>query len=127
MRFLIFMMLLGAVAPALGGRIYECVDAHGNPRFTNLEHEIKGCKVLGISPPSTQAQGKGPAVSAVEQLEWLSTAREDLDPSARLQAIEEWARGSQEGLDPVTHALLDPDESVRARAQELWEAALTRR
>ncbi|MFN0316804.1 MAG: DUF4124 domain-containing protein, partial [Burkholderiales bacterium] len=92
-RFPLATLLLAVAAPALGERIYECVDAHGNPRFTNIEHEIKGCKVLGISPPSTQTQVKGPAGSSVEQLEWLSTAREDLDPSARLQAIEDWARG----------------------------------
>ena len=31
-----------------------------------------------------------------------------------------------ESLDPVTYALVDPDESVRARAQELLEQRLNR-
>ena len=29
-------------------------------------------------------------------------------------------------MDPLTHALVDADEQVRARAQELWEEALAR-
>jgi len=49
------------------------------------------------------------------------------DPAIRLYALEAWALAPGERLDPVTHALVDPDESVRARAQELLEEALTRR
>jgi hypothetical protein len=30
-------------------------------------------------------------------------------------------------LDPATYALVDPDEAVRARAQELFEQELDRR
>jgi len=29
-------------------------------------------------------------------------------------------------VDPLTHAMVDPDEQVRARAQALWEEALAR-
>ena len=49
------------------------------------------------------------------------------DPAIRLYALEVWAFDPGERLDPVTHALVDPDESVRARAQELLEEALSRR
>jgi hypothetical protein len=63
----------------------------------------------------------------IEELEWLTAAREDPDPSLRLAAIENWARDPGEKLDPVTHALVDPDESVRERAQGLLEEALARR
>jgi hypothetical protein len=43
----------------------------------------------------------------------------------RLQALEAWAQQRQgDGVDPWTYALVDPDEQVRARAQELWERLL---
>ena len=64
---------------------------------------------------------------ATEEPAWLTAAREDPDPRVRIHAIEAWARNPGESLDPVTHALVDPDESVRARAQELLEEALARK
>jgi len=57
---------------------------------------------------------------------WLSEALDDPDPSVRLQAIETWGREPEETLDPLTYALVDPDETVRARAQELLEEELAR-
>jgi len=58
---------------------------------------------------------------------WLAAAREDPDPNVRLHALGTWAQHPGESLDPVTYALVDPDETVRARAQELFEEALARR
>jgi len=49
------------------------------------------------------------------------------DPAIRLYALEAWALHPGPTLDPVTYALVDPDESVRARAQELFEEMLSRR
>lgn len=54
-------------------------------------------------------------------------ARDDADPRVRLHAIETRARGPGETLDALTYALVDPDESVRVRAQELLEEELARR
>jgi hypothetical protein len=50
----------------------------------------------------------------------------DPDPNFRLRALEAWARQPAASLDPITSALVDPDESVRARAQELLEQKLNR-
>jgi len=58
---------------------------------------------------------------------WLAAAREDPDPNMRRHALETWAQHPGESLDPATYALVDPDETVRARAQELVEEALARR
>ncbi len=42
--------------------------------------------------------------------------------AVRLEALQRWAeQGAATPLNPLTHALVDPDESVRARAQELAE------
>jgi hypothetical protein len=51
----------------------------------------------------------------------------DPDPRIRLYALEAWALNPGPSLDPVTHALVDPDEAVRARAQEVLEEVLVRR
>jgi hypothetical protein len=56
---------------------------------------------------------------------WYAEARESPEVMVRLQALEFWAQQPKEALDPVTFALVDEDESVRARAQDLWEQRLT--
>jgi len=58
---------------------------------------------------------------------WLPDALKHPDPRVRIRALDTWAQLPGESLDPVTYALVDPDESVRARAQELLEATLARR
>ena len=50
----------------------------------------------------------------------------DPDPAIRLYALEAWALHPGSTLDPVTYALVDADESVRARAQEVFEEVLAR-
>ena len=56
---------------------------------------------------------------------WFAEARENPDVTVRLQALELWAEQPDDAIDPVTYALVDEDEHVRARAQELWEQQLT--
>ena len=55
-----------------------------------------------------------------------AAARDDADPSARMQVIEGWAQHARpdSSLDLLTNALVDPDEAVRMRAQELLEQEL---
>jgi hypothetical protein len=49
------------------------------------------------------------------------------DPQVRITALEQWAQHREgDSVDPLSHALVDPDEQVRARAQALWEEALAR-
>ena len=131
MRYLFGLLLLWAVAPALRAEVYECVDANGSYRYTNVILLAKGCKFLNVLPPDSfpaaESQAKIAATSPTTDLAALTTVRDAAPPAARLQAIEDWARGSRDALDPVTYALVDPDESVRARAQELWEETLQRR
>jgi len=58
---------------------------------------------------------------------WLAELLHASDPNVRVQALDAWARQPGESLDPVTYALVDPDETVRARAQEVLERELARR
>ena len=56
---------------------------------------------------------------------WFEEVRENPDVTVRLQALELWAEQPGDGIDPLTYALVDEDEQVRARAEELWEQQLT--
>jgi HEAT repeat protein len=45
----------------------------------------------------------------------------------RIRALEQWAtHHGGSSVDPLTYALVDEDEQVRARAQELLEETLAR-
>ena len=58
---------------------------------------------------------------------WLAELLHAADPNVRIQGLETWAQQPGASLDAVTYALVDPDESVRARAQEVFEEELARR
>ena len=58
---------------------------------------------------------------------WLVELLRNPDPQVRLQGLDAWARQPAASLDAVTYALVDPDESVRTRAQELLEREMARR
>lgn len=47
-------------------------------------------------------------------------ARDSPDVNVRLQALETWAQRPDDNLDPITYGLVDQDETVRERAQELY-------
>jgi hypothetical protein len=55
---------------------------------------------------------------------WFAERRESPDATVRLQALETWAQQPGTGIDPLTYALVDEDEAVRARAEALYEQQL---
>jgi Domain of unknown function (DUF4124) len=126
------MLYLSTVPTASSADVYVCTDVNGNLLYTNVTSQVKGCKFLNVLPPTfphSVQLGMSAAAAAVvkpaaAQPVQRSATRDVSEPGARLQALEDWARGSRATLDPVTHALVDPDESVRARAQQLWEETL---
>ena len=81
-----------------------------------------------ISPAPTSIVRRRPVRdAATEEPTWLIEARDDPDPTVRLGVIEVWASDRGADLNPFTYALVDADETVRARAQELFEEALASR
>lgn len=56
----------------------------------------------------------------------FAEARAHPEVTVRLQALELWAEQPSQDLNPITYALVDEDESVRTRAQELFEQQLAR-
>jgi hypothetical protein len=66
-------------------------------------------------------RGQGQETTLDTTPEW-TVALAHPDKKVRLEALQGWAaQGAATPLDPLTRALVDPDESVRARAQELVE------
>ena len=77
-------------------------------------------RLPGVVRPFAQDQTQDPPL-------WLAELLHAPDPNVRVQALDAWAQHPGVSLDPVTYALVDPDESVRARAQEVFEQELARR
>lgn len=79
-----------------------------------------------VDPPPSDAQTTADQVQREARELWFAEIRENPDVTVRLQALEVWAQQPGDTINPVTYALVDGDEHVRARAQELWEQQLTR-
>ena len=82
-------------------------------------------RVAGSSEATALTGNAGPGkVQGIDTApEWIA-ALEHPAKEVRLEALRRWAeQGAATPLDPITHALVDPDESVRARAQELVKRA----
>jgi hypothetical protein len=54
---------------------------------------------------------------------YLTAAQAHPDTRIRLQALDVWAQHPGGSMDTVTQALVDEDETVRGRAQELLDQA----
>ena len=91
-------------------------------------HNLKASEKLFVPLSSLPSATRDNEQYQTEEMPaWLPEALDDPDPHVRIQALETWAQHSEETLDPLTYALVDPDESVRSRAQELLEEELARR
>ena len=77
------------------------------------------------TPPSDERAAADQAQRAARE-RWFAELRESPDATVRLQALEAWAQKPGTGIDPLTYALVDEDEAVRARAEELYEQQLAR-
>lgn len=82
---------------------------------------------VSLSSPANSRAAPGSERENTEEPAWLEAALDDPNPKVRIQALDYWSEHPGEKLDPVTKALVDPDERVRARAQEVFEEALARR
>ena len=81
----------------------------------------EGRVVLAVAPQATMAARQGHVPEPETPPEWIA-AFQHADTAVRIQALERWAeQGAATPIDPITQALVDPDESVRVRAQELAE------
>jgi hypothetical protein len=116
------------VVSSARAEIYECLAENGSRRFTNVEPVPHECTVLNIpyaaANSSPRPQQHSVATSAGQDTAVLIAVDREPNPAVTLQTLEAWALGPRDTLDPVTYALVDSDDAVRARAQELWDEVL---
>jgi len=130
MRKLIVLLLLMALAPALRAEIYECLDASGNKRFTNIKAEAKGCKLLNVGPPNTvpappgaKAPGKPMATpSSFPKVDSDMQRQRDLDR----RRILENELSSEEKLLAQARRELTEQEAVRLGSERNYQRVLDR-
>ncbi len=139
LRHLVRGLCFAALAAAL------VLQGCGKPSPGSLDRPLQPVAARAATadpPPAPPAARRGakiserssaPSASSLEQFgaedprPWLAELLHAPDANVRVQALDAWARLPSASLDPVTYALVDPEESVRARAQEVLEQELARR
>lgn len=119
-------------APAAVAEIWECTDAMGNKRFTNIESEAKGCRLLKMPPlttvpavkpkqspkanASTPTPGNFPRVEAETQRERDTERRRILEQEL----------ANEEMLLQKARQELEAQESVRLGSERNYQRVLDR-
>lgn len=103
----------------------------GDPRVVDATPATQGSRSRetadlarndGERSPQGQDKGQGQAAALLDVPPEWTAALKHPDKEVRQTALQQWAaQGAATPLAPLTHALVDPDESVRAKAQELVE------
>jgi hypothetical protein len=125
-------LALALFAPAAVAEIWECTDALGNKRFTNIESEAKGCRLLKMPPlttvpavkpreppkagESTPTPGNFPRVEADVQRE----------RDADRRRILEQELANEEMLLQKARQELEAQESVRLGSERNYQRVLDR-
>ena len=132
-RILTLLLLPGILgASAALADIYECVDANGSKRFTNIKAEAKGCKVLNISPTNTVpspagSSGSGrasatPTPPSFPRVDANTQRERDLD---RRRILEQELASERKLLDQARRDLTE-QESIRLGSERNYQRVLDR-
>ena len=121
-------LLLGIMLTA-GARaeIYECVEADGSKRFTNIKSEAKGCKLLDIVPvnviPSAKPQpGKSATPANFPKVDAQTQKQRDTD---RRKILERELANEEQLLDRARKELAE-QESIRLGSERNYQRVLDR-
>jgi hypothetical protein len=125
MRNLLLLAML--VASAAHAQIYECVDASGNKRFTNIKAEAKGCKLLDVGPintvPSPKPQVKAaPGPASFPKVDVETQKQRDGD---RRRILEQELANEQKQLAAAQKELTD-QQAVRDGSERNYQRVLDR-
>ena len=131
MRILLVALLIAVYVPAARAEIYECVDANGNKRFTNIKAEAKGCKPMNLGsvntvppPPKAQTPGKAP-VATPSNFPRVDTDTQRQRDSERRRILEQ-ELGNEEKLLAQARKELAEQESVRLGSERNYQRVLDR-
>ncbi|MBI4207729.1 MAG: DUF4124 domain-containing protein [Betaproteobacteria bacterium] len=126
MRILL-LVLMGLFASAVHADIYECVDASGKKRFTNIKAEAKGCKLLDVGPintvPAPKPQTKNaPGPASFPKVDAGTQKQRDGD---RRRILEQELASEQKQLAAAQKELAD-QQAVRLGSERNYQRVLDR-
>jgi|CXWL01.1.fsa_nt_gi hypothetical protein len=97
-----------------------------DPQAAGSSHDSRAQTAFPADAPPPDEQTKAEQAQQQARQGWYAEVRDHPDATVRLQGLEVWAQQPGDGLDSLTYALVDGDEQVRARAQELYKQQLQR-
>jgi hypothetical protein len=125
MRNLLLLAML--VASAAHAQIYECVDASGNKRFTNIKAEAKGCKLLDVGPINTVPSPKPPVKAAPGPASFpkVDVETQKQRDGDRRRILEQELANEQKQLAAAQKELTD-QQAVRDGSERNYQRVLDR-
>lgn len=123
---LVLAMLLAATAPAASAEIWECLDAAGNKRFTNIQAEAKGCRVLNVSPVNTVSGGRPQAKARAPKNFPKVDGETQRERDAERQRILRQELASEQKLLEQAQRELAEQESMRLGSERNYQRVLDR-
>ena len=125
-------LLLWSPAPTLRADIYECLDANGNKRFTNIKAEAKGCKVLNIAttntvpaPATAKLQGKAAATPTPPEFPRVDADTQRQRDTDRRRILQQEMSNEERLLDEARKELAG-QESVRLGSERNYQRVIDR-
>jgi len=123
----ILALLLVLPAPRALADIWECVDASGNKRFTNIKSEAKGCKMLDVPATNTVQGGKSPgkAAESPKNFPKVDGETQKQRDSDRRRILDQELANEQKLLDQAKKELSE-QESQRLGSERNYQRVLER-
>lgn len=133
MRRLAFVLSIAASSSPVGADhhvLYECVDQNGNKRFTNVQAEAKGCKVLNVGPVNTapaasKPAGKAAATPSPPNFPKVDAQTQQSRDSQRRRILEQELGNEQKLLDQAKQELAE-QEATRLGTERNYQRVLDR-
>ena len=125
MRILIAALLPALWATAVSADIWECVDEHGNKRFTNLRNEAKGCKLLSVGAPNTLPSAKSEPRSTPPGFPKVDGNTQKQRDNDRRKILEQ-ELANEERLLAQARKELEEQEGMRLGSEKNFQRVLDR-
>jgi len=117
----------------VSAEIFECVDASGNKRFTNVKADAQGCRAMNLPPISSVPGGKpasaakpsassSPSPANFPKVDPKSQKQRDLDRRKILEA----ELASEEKLLASARKELTEQEGIRLGSERNYQRVLDR-
>ena len=112
--------------PQAWADIWECVDASGNKRFTNIKSEAKGCRMLDVPVPNSVPGGKSSSKAETPRnFPRVDGETQKSRDGERRKILDQELANEQKLLDQARKELAD-QESQRLGTERNYQRVLER-